>query len=153
MRVLLIKDGLVVNAIHADSVERAQQFYPDHIAMEQPDGVGPGWLFNSGTSEFSAPPVVEVPEDKRITRLAFLNRFTDAEAVAIDLASIGATVEAAYMRRYQKKVDNATFIDLNDPDTRNGVIAMEDAGLLADGRANEILNAPVQAGERPTGGV
>jgi len=151
MRVLLIKDGLVVNAIHADSVERAQQFYPDNIAMEQPDGVGPGWRLVDGA--WVEPERVEVPEDKRITRLAFLNRFTDAEAVAIDLASQGATVQAAYMRRYMQRVNAASFIDLADPQTRNGVIALEDADLLADGRADEILNAPVQAGERPTGGV
>lgn len=151
MRVLLIKDDLVVNAIHADSVERAQQFYPDHEVIEQPDGVGPGWRRIEGA--WQEPEPVVVPEDKRITRLAFLSRFTDAEAVAIDLASQGATVEAAYMRRYMQKVNAATFIDLANPDTRNGVIALEDAGLLAEARADEILNAPVQQHERPQGGV
>ena len=47
------------------------------------------------------PPTAEIisssalPQDFKITRLAFLERFTDAEAVAIDLAGQGATVEAA----------------------------------------------------------
>ncbi len=153
MRVLLIKDNVVENAILADSAERAQQFYPDHLVMEQPDGVGPGFIFDPSINEFSPPEPVVIPEDRRITRLAFLNRCTDAEAVAIDLASQGATVQAAFIRRYQAKVNAASFIDLADPNTRNGVIALEDGGLLADGRADEILNAPVQAGERPTGGV
>ena len=153
MRVLLIKNNVVENAILADSVERAQQFYPDHLVMEQPDGVGPGFIFDPSINEFSPPEPVVVPEDRRITRLAFLNRFTDEEAIAIDLASQGATVQAAYMRRYQARVQAATFIDLDDPDTRNGVIALEDGGLLADGRADEILNAPVQPHEKPTGGV
>jgi len=153
MRVLLIKNNVVENAILADSVERAQQFYPDHLVMEQPDGVGPGFIFDPSINDFSPPEPVVIPEDRRITRLAFLNRFTDAEAVAIDLASQGATVQAAYMRRYQAKVQAATFIDLDDPATRNGVIDLEGAGLLVEGRADEILNAPVQAGERPTGGV
>lgn len=154
MNVILIKDGRVENVILADSVERAQQFYPDHTAIERTEAlaqVGPGWQFDGTT--WTAPEPVVIPEDRRITRLAFLNRFTDEEAVAIDLASQGATVQAAYMRRYQAKVEAATFIDLADSQTRNGVIALEDGGLLADGRADEILNAPVQPGERPTGGV
>jgi hypothetical protein len=87
--------------------------------------------------------------DRRITNLAFLSRFTDAEAVAIDLASIGATVQAAGIRRYVKKVDAASFIDLDRPDTRAGVQALEAAGLLAVGRAAEILDGVVQAAEQP----
>lgn len=154
MEVILIANNLVDNVICADSVERAQQFYPDHICLERTDElahVGPGFLFDG--SVFSAPEPVEQPQDWRITRLAFLNRFTDAEAIGIDLASQGATVQAAAMRRYQAKVSAATFVDLSDPNTRNGVIALEDAGLLADGRADVILNTPVQPHERPTGGV
>lgn len=88
------------------------------------------------------------PRPRHITRLAFLNRFTDAEAVAIDLASIGATVEAAGLRRYLAKVNAATFIDLDRADTRAGVQALEAGELLAAGRALEILDAPVQDAER-----
>ena len=82
-------------------------------------------------------------EDRHITRLAFLSRFTDEEAVTIDLASIGATVEAASMRRYMSKVNAANFIDLSREDTRAGVIALESAGLLGVGRALEILDVPI----------
>lgn len=152
MEVILIKDGCVENVICADSVERAQQFYPDHQCVERTPElaqVGPGYTYADGVWTEPVPVVVE--QDWRITRLAFLNRFTDAEAIGIDLASQGVTVEAAAMRRYQKKVDAATFIDLSDPATRNGVIALEDVGLLADGRSDEILNSPVQPHERPGG--
>lgn len=89
-----------------------------------------------------------VSGDRHITQLAFISRFTDAEAVAIDLASIGATQQAASVRRYQKKVDAATYIDLDRADTRAGVQALEAAGLLAAGRALQILDAPVQESER-----
>ena len=51
--------------------------------------MGIGYTYSSGV--FSAPTIT--PESKKITRLAFLNRFTDAEAIAIDLASIGATTQ------------------------------------------------------------
>lgn len=85
----------------------------------------------------------------RITKLAFLSRFTDAEAVALDLASIGATVEAATLRWYMAKVNAASFIDLSHNDTRLGVQALEPMGILAAGRASEILDAPVQPHEVP----
>lgn len=90
-------------------------------------------------------------EDLRITRLAFLDRFTDAEAIAIDLASTGATVEAAGLRRYLHKVNAATFIDLGRPDTQAGVQALETVGILAAGRAAEILTAPIADIERYRG--
>lgn len=93
--------------------------------------------------------VEPLPEVHRITRLAFLSRFTDAEAITLDLASQGATVEAATMRRYLSKVNAATFIDLSRPDTRGGVEALEAAGILAAGRALEILDAPIQLEEVP----
>lgn len=86
---------------------------------------------------------------RRITKLAFMTRFTDAEAVMIDLASQGATVEAATMRRYQAKVNAAEWIDLDREDTRTGVQTLEAVGLLAAGRALEILDAPILDHERP----
>ncbi|WP_108624742.1 hypothetical protein [Acidovorax sp. 107] len=90
-------------------------------------------------------------EDQRITRLAFLDRFTDAEAVAIDLASLGATVQAAGLRRYLHKVNSAQHIDLARADLQAGVQALEAAGLLAAGRAEQILTAPITDVERYRG--
>lgn len=84
-----------------------------------------------------------------ITRLAFLKRFTDAEAVAIDLASIGDTVQSAMLRRAQAKISAAEEIQLDNTETRDGVLALETAGLLATGRAAEILDAEVLAAEVP----
>lgn len=82
------------------------------------------------------------PTQVRISRLAFLSRFTDTEAVGIDLASQGATVQAASMRRYTNKVNAAEFIDLNRPDTRVGVQTLEAVGLIGAGRAAAILDTP-----------
>lgn len=96
----------------------------------------------------NAPDYIPLP-DRAITRLAFLDRFADEEAIAIDLASQGATVQAAAIRRYMSKINSAEFIDLDRPDTRTGVQALETAGLIADGRALEILDVPVQGHERP----
>lgn len=92
---------------------------------------------------------VPVAQDMRITNLAFVDRFTDAEAISIDLASIGATVEAAQVRRYLDKVSKAAYIDLSREDTRAGVHALEAAGLIGAGRADAILLASIEDQERP----
>lgn len=92
-----------------------------------------------------------------ITRAAFRARFTQAEKVAIEMAglddpaaSLEARSQAAAIRTYQKDVDAAEFIDLTAPATAGGVQALEAAGLLADGRAVEILISPVQWTELPS---
>ena len=110
------------------------------------------------------------PVGRRVTRLAFDNRFTQAERVKIDLAGerpIKGELDtatytetkaefqtrrdnAAAFRDMRTQVNNATFIDLDRPDTRAGVQRLEQAGILAPGRAAAILDAPVQESERPS---
>ena len=106
------------------------------------------------------PPIIEppAPEVRHITKLAFRNRFTMKEKVAIELAGninpndtaqkqqLAATVCAS-----NADVAASTYIDLDRPDTRDGVKLMEDFGLLAAGRAAEILDNPVQEFERYNG--
>lgn len=91
--------------------------------------------------------VVQQPEHRNITKLAFMNRFSDGEAIALDLASIGSTVNTAAIRRYKEKIMAATFIDLDREDTRAGVMALESLGLLAVGRALIILDSAIQLDE------
>lgn len=88
--------------------------------------------------------ITPVLPNTKITRLAFLNRFTTNEAVAIDLASYGETVEAATVRHYMSKVNASQFIDLTRQDLIDGVHALGQAGLLTSERVEEILNAPIQ---------
>ena len=119
-----------------------------------PEGVRVGWLYDG--TVFS-PPVTPAPvEDWCITRLAFRNRFTQAEKVALELAALddpAATLaqrqQAAAVRVYLSDVAAAAHIDLGRADTRAGVQALEAAGLLAPGRALQVLDAPVQPHERP----
>lgn len=109
--------------------------------------VSPGDSFDG---EGFVPPQVQAAP-RHVTRLAFLQRFLDSEAIAIDLASIGATPQAAAVRRYLQLVNAATYIDLDRLDTRAGVIALETSGLLQEGRALEILDTPLSDGERAGG--
>lgn len=132
-----IKDdeGNVVNTILADDTALLDELYPgrwEASAYQDPTPVVRRW----------------------ITCLAFDNRFTQAESVAIEIAqlddpgaSMPARQAAAALRASQRKVDRATYIDLDRPDTRAGVIALEAGGLLGAGRALEILDAEIQPHE------
>ena len=93
--------------------------------------------------------------DTRVTRLAFRNRFTQAEKVALELAALDDPAapmpqrqQAAALRATLADTAAATFIDLSRAETRAGVQMLETAGLLAAGRALEILDAPVTPEER-----
>ena len=95
--------------------------------------------------------------DTRITRLAFRNRFSQAEKVMLELAGLDDPAapmpqrqQAAAIRVHLADVAASTFVDLGRADTRAGVQALEAGGLLAAGRALAILDAPVEAHEGPT---
>ena len=85
-----------------------------------------------------------MPVDSRITKLAFKQRMTQAERIAIRVAAKNNPV----VYDFQDLMDSATFIDLSRQDTIDGITAMESAGLLAEGRASEILTAPIDDLER-----
>ena len=92
-----------------------------------------------------------------ITKLAFRNRFTMVEKVAIEIAQLdnpSATMperaQAAMLRASQADVAAAQYVNLSRVDTRGGVQALEAGGLLAAGRALAILDSPIQLDERPT---
>jgi hypothetical protein len=108
-----------------------------------------------GEYVFAAGMLVLAPAT-RITRLAFRNRFSQAEKVALELAALddpAATLvqrqQAAAIRVHLADVSASTFIDLGRDDTRAGVQALETGGLIGVGRALEILDATVEAHERP----
>lgn len=137
---ILDASGVVVNIVVAHTqIEPEWVEVPDDLAVEK------GWT-HDGTTFFSGS---LDNEDKKISQLAFLNRFTDSEAIAIDLASIGATVEAATIRRFMNKVNAAQYIDLKESDLIAGLNSLESSGLLASGRTIEILNNPIQQHELP----
>lgn len=103
-------------------------------------------------------PEPPAPEFRYITKLAFRNRFATKEKVMIELAGAYNPADpvqkqqlAASVRVSNEDIAASTYIDLDRPDTRAGVKSMEDFGLLAVGRADEILDSPVQDFERYKG--
>lgn len=111
-----------------------------------------GQMFDPDTQTF-----LDAPRHRWITKLAFDSRFSMAEAVALKVAQMtptrneGETDEAfnarvnvaAQLQVLQGRLNMASYIDLERSDTVQGVYALEQLGLLAVGRANEILTGPI----------
>jgi hypothetical protein len=87
--------------------------------------------------------LVPVQPPRHISKLKFKQRMTTAERIAIRAAA--ETTPEVY--DFMDLLSDATFADLDDPTLISGVNALEPLGLLAAGRASEILNAPIQPHE------
>ena len=151
----IIESGTVQNVIIADN-------WPDGVDVTDLDPrPAPGWTYDGTT--FTPPvfveptpePTVETP--RIITNLAFDLRFTTAERVAIEIASLddpSATMEArqqaAAIRVALQRADKASWVDLDSEVTRESVQQFETLGLISAGRATEILDTEVLDSERPT---
>ena len=92
---------------------------------------------------------------RKITKLAFRNRFTTQEKVTIEIAQLDVPTapmpqraQAAALRSSQADILASSYIDLERADTRAGVQMLEQAGLIASGRALQILDSEVLAHER-----
>lgn len=139
MPVLLAKDGTTYQY-------QTVQDYGGSILLD-------GAVFLQGAlSDYT---IVDQTYLTRMTVLAYRSRFTSAEKVAIEMASLDdpaaameARQKAAEVRVYLQDLAAAKFIDPTDEATRGGALYLEAAGLLAEGRALEILDAPIQAKER-----
>lgn len=121
-----------------------------HEGMEQYNEGGlTGWRWPD------VPPSA-LPASRRLAPLAFRRRFTQDERAAIEWAavdradqSVPERMQAARLRATLKDQEQADFIDLDDPDTATGVQLLEALGLIQNGRAAEVLSAPVQPEEMP----
>lgn len=106
------------------------------------------------TEEAIEEPPAELPQLRHVTKLAFRNRFTPTEKVALEIAALDnpqATMaqraQSAGLRATMKDQEVALYIDLSRPETRAGVQALEAAGLIGPGRAEQILDGPINAVE------
>lgn len=70
-----------------------------------------------------------------LTHKQFMDRFTDAELAGI----IAASKSSVELELWFKRFEMAQEIRIDDPQTIFGVTALEGFGLIAEGRANEIL--------------
>lgn len=114
--------------------------------------------FDALTAVMEATDETNILPTRHVTKLAFRNRFTQAEKVAIEIAQLdnpAAAMQqramAAALRASQQDIACATYIDLDRADTRSGVQQLEAVGLLTVGRATQILDAEISNEERYKG--
>lgn len=103
------------------------------IAIQSYDVSLIGHAYDVGTQAFT-PPVPAVPR-RTLTKLQFLRLMTQEERIAFRQA---AKVNAE-MEDFMHLLDLAADVDKDDPDVISGLAAAEAGGLLAPGRAAEIL--------------
>lgn len=85
------------------------------------------------------------PKPSIITKIALLNRMTDAEFIGI----INAAKTDAEVELWKTRFDNATTIDLTSTDrVVAGFPMLVSKALLTQERATVILTAPIQPDER-----
>jgi hypothetical protein len=111
--IYLIKDGdTVINRVVAD-LEFVQTHYPGmtYVLEEEP------------------------PEPKIISKLAFRERFTTQEKVAIYTAAETNILIKVWL----DDLNSAEYVTLDHPPLVEGVNYLEQEGIIAEGRAGEIL--------------
>lgn len=86
-------------------------------------------------NEFTWDIDVAVTVPRLVSQNEFSRRFTDDELTRICEAAKGYSAIAAWLERFRA----ATTLDLDNESLRTGVTALEMAGLLSAGRAQEIL--------------
>jgi hypothetical protein len=138
---ILDAQGMVINTIVADN----EEFVVAHFGAGRWRAVQP------------QPDQPAAAAPRHVTKLAFRNRFTAAEKVGIEIAAIDdptATAarrqQAAALRVNQADQRDAIYIDLDRPATRAGVQQLESVGLIAAGRAAQILDTPIEPHEAYT---
>jgi hypothetical protein len=85
---------------------------------------------------FTFPVGIAIPTPSiRLTKLEYMNRFTDSELATIYTAAKTVVSVEIWLEKFKL----ASEINLDDPYTIGGLQAMEAAGLIGVGRAAEIL--------------
>lgn len=84
-------------------------------------------------------PTIETPVAREISGVQYLRRFTQAERIAIRTAAAGSAVLDDYLKLLDATIAQGGIVNLDDPDTIAAVNLLEQANLLAPGRAAEVL--------------
>lgn len=108
-----------------------------------------GWSFVGTT--FSPPAGVSAIPTLKISKLAFLQRFTDTELETIEAASAQNNQYGYALRVALRKQAVATYIDLSLPETITGVNSLAALQLITSQRATAILTTPITEAEKYRG--
>ena len=107
------------------------------------------WTFTGTT--FSPPAGVNATPTLKISKLAFLQRFTDIELATIEAAAAENNQYGFALRVALRKQSVATYIDLSLPETISGVNSLAALQLITSQRATTILTTPPTEAEKYRG--
>jgi hypothetical protein len=84
-------------------------------------------------------PVVIEPVVREVSGVSYMRRFTQAERIAIRAAASQSAVLDDYLKLLDATIQQGGIVNLDDIDTVAAVQMLEQVGLIAAGRAAEIL--------------
>lgn len=87
----------------------------------------------------SEKPIIPAAPKTKFLPLEFLDKFTIDEQMAV----VSATMNSVPVKLWYDKLLAASFVDLNDTRTLEGLNALVSAGLLDSSRINEIMTPGV----------
>jgi hypothetical protein len=136
-----IENGAIAELATFDSLTGR---FPDTLVWVNVTGVtgaAVGKLYDLATGTISDPDP-SAPAHVTLTKLEFRRLFTLAERSGIDDYAVSATLtdaQKAMTRTLQYDLSIASEVVLDDPLTATGVRMLEQYGLIAAGRATQIL--------------
>lgn len=138
MRIAIIDNGTVINIIEADSLDAAQSLGYPNVADDSAGTAVLGGTYANGV--FTAPAAPATPPAPPVTvmsKLEFLQRFTQPERIAIRAHLADDPVIADV----NQLMELADAIDVADPDTVNYVGYLARKGYIAQSRVATLLEA------------
>lgn len=143
MRYCVIEDGVVTGAIEAD-----EGFVLDYEKLcIRSDTAHTGDKWDGKQFIEAVKPSAEEPASPVNTRLrsgALKRRFTEPERTKIRAAAVANPVVFDFM----DLLNSEPYVHLDNEDVVKGITLMESAAMLAKGRADVILNTPIDMSER-----
>ncbi len=131
-RYTIVNAGIVGNIVISDA--EMDISWVDINGIDHQPAIG--WAYDGTT--FSAPEiqadVLKTPI-RTLSKLDYMNRFTDTELAVIYTAAKSSVVVEVWLEKFKL----ATDINLDDARTVAGVQALEAGGLIHEGRSAVIL--------------
>lgn len=144
MQHAIIQNQKVVSILSFSTEESVQTIAKTYEQVVNIEGMDPmpsvGWNYSNG---------IFFPDEitgKKITRLAFRNRFTSQEK--LNLYGALSTPQGIMLKIYLDDLALASYVDLERADTIAGVQLLEQIGILGTGRAEIILNTSISDVEK-----
>ena len=121
-----------------DETQSAFFKFETEPTQAQVDRVAEIFVLNQRVAQLQSAPLPDTaaePASRVLTKTQYMNRFYDQELINIYSAAKVSVAVQVWLERFNA----ATEIDLDSPNVITGLQAMEAAGLIGAGRANEIL--------------